>query len=69
VSRMVAFRANDEEAAELEVYCKDHHYRSIPDFARHALFAYIRKNKPGAHRTKKDTPRQPEAGRTTAPLT
>jgi hypothetical protein len=52
---MVAFKANDEESAEIEAYAKGRHFRDIPSFARFAIFAYIRQNRPGGHRREKGT--------------
>lgn len=46
MSCMVAFKADDDEQAELETYMKAHHFKNRPDFARVAVFAYVRKNKP-----------------------
>ena len=51
MSRIVAFKANDEESGEIEAYAKARHFRDIPSFARFAIFAYMRQNKPGGHRT------------------
>lgn len=50
MARMMSFKADDSEENEILAYCKGHHYKSIPDFLRFAVFAYIRKNRTGAHR-------------------
>jgi hypothetical protein len=55
MSKMVAFKADDAEAVEIDAYCKARHFHSLPEFARVAIFAYIRQNKPGSHRPKKHT--------------
>ena len=47
LSRIVAFKADDAEEAEIVTYCKERHFKNVADFARFAIFAYIRQNKPG----------------------
>lgn len=51
MSRIVAFKADDDEQAEIEAYMKARHSKSLPELARLAFFAYMRQNKPGGHRT------------------
>lgn len=50
MSRMVAFKADTDEEREIVAYCNARHFHSLPDFARMAVFAYIRQNRPGGHR-------------------
>lgn len=51
MSRIVSFKADDSEQAEIEAYMKARHSKSLPELARIAFFAYMRQNKPGGHRT------------------
>ena len=51
MSRIVAFKADDEEADEIMCYLRSRHLKSLPEFARMAVFAYMRQNRPGSHRT------------------
>ena len=62
MSRIVAFKADDEEAAEIDAYCKDRHFKNIADFARFAIFAYIRQNKAGSHRKHPSTTLEDSSG-------
>lgn len=65
--RRISFGASDEEIAELDAYCRARHFHNLPEFARVAIFAYMRRSKPGAHRTANDLSDPVESGRTTAP--
>lgn len=65
---MMSFKADDAEEAEISAYCKAKHFKSIPDFLRHAVFGYIGKNKPGGHRSSLASNNGNRAGRTSAPL-
>ena len=51
MSKMVAFKADDAEAGEISEYMKARHLRSLPELSRSALFAYMRQNRPGGHRS------------------
>lgn len=53
--RMVAFSVSEQEKAELDAYCEARHFKHTPDFARMAVFAYIRQNKPGGHKPRGKT--------------
>jgi hypothetical protein len=70
--KMVAFRANDAEETEIAEYMEAKHLRSLPELSRSALFAYIRQNKPGGHRSVKHKGKQgeidPDAGGRYPPL-
>jgi len=55
MARMMAFKADDQEESEILAYCQSHHYKSIPDFLRFAVFAHMRKNRPGSHRKQSET--------------
>ena len=72
MSRMVAFRATNEEEKEIEAYMKAKHLRSLPELSRTAFFAYMRQNRPGAHRSQnhaaEDEQMQPGAGGRYPPL-
>ena len=57
MSRIVAFKADDSEQAELEAYMKAHHFKNFPDFARFAVFGYIQKHPTGAHHPVTGNPR------------
>jgi hypothetical protein len=67
MSRMMSFKAGDAEETEILDYCKAKHFRSIPDFLRHAVFGYIGKNKPGGHRTSLASKNGNGSGRISAP--
>jgi len=67
MSKMVAFKANDEEATEIDTYSKARHFRTLPDFARFAVFAYMRQNKPGGHRTVNGSKSDGKSGRGAPP--
>jgi hypothetical protein len=49
--RRISFGASDEEIAELDAYCRARHFHNLPEFARVAIFAYMRRNRPGARRS------------------
>jgi hypothetical protein len=66
--RRISFGASDEEVAEIDAYCAARHLRDVPEFARMAVFAYMRQNRPGAHRAVKSRENAPEAGRGAPPL-
>jgi len=51
MSRIVAFKADDEEEAEILAYMEMKHLKSFSDLARSALFAYMRQNRGGKHGT------------------
>lgn len=55
MARMVAFSVSEAEKAEIDAYCSARHFKNVPDFARVAIFAYIRQNRPGGHRKGEDT--------------
>jgi hypothetical protein len=66
---MMSFKADDEEKSEILAYCKAKHFKSVPDFLRHAVFGYIGKNKPGGHRSSMALKNRIGAGRISAPFT
>jgi hypothetical protein len=55
MSKMIAFKADDDEEAEIVAYMKARHIKSTSSFARMAIFAYMRQNKPGNRRAPVDT--------------
>lgn len=65
--RRISFGASAAEVAEIDAYCEARHLRSVPEFARMAVFAYMRHNRPGAHRTVKGREDCAEAGRGAPP--
>ena len=69
MSRMMSFKADPDETAEIEAYRKVRHFKDNPTFLRFAVFAYIRQNKPGGHRTVNDTSDGTKRGRGAPPLT
>jgi hypothetical protein len=54
MSRIVAFKADDEEEAIINEYMKARHLRSLPELSRTAIFAYMRQSRPGHHGSQKD---------------
>ena len=46
---MIAFKPTPEEEQEIAAFMAARHFKSKPEFARVAVFGYMRSNKPGAH--------------------
>ncbi|GEM_PF-6454968 len=65
---MMAFKADIDEETEIDTYRKARHFKDRPSFLRFAVFAYIRQNKPGGHRTVNNVKSNNEAGRGGPPL-
>ncbi len=68
MSRMMSFKADNSEETEILAYCKARHFKDVPAFLRFSVFAYIRQNKPGGHRTSNHTSEDTERGREAPPL-